>query len=164
MAARMMIAWLALLLFMPLGAIAQEKFEGRDAMGYFGTTGRRLKGFIEKVTCHSWLISTSSLVWLLLRTGSNPSRFSYPCQEMARTNIAVFGLPFLYFFLQHFKKCPRLRARTLRGIFLVGLGLALAWGGGIWVANYRLVPISPPVREVYGATKSRVVWIAVGRQ
>jgi hypothetical protein len=154
---------MALLLQKLLVFFKRQSFEGKNPMGYLATTARKLKGLIDKVVCYSWLISASSLVWFLLRTGINPSRYGYPCQEVARTNIAVFGLPLLYFFIQRFKKCPRFRARFLYSIFLVALGLVLAGGGGMWVRNDRLVRISPPVQKVYAATKSRVVWISDSR-
>ncbi|MHA1864433.1 MAG: DUF362 domain-containing protein [Candidatus Thorarchaeota archaeon] len=36
------------------------------------------------------LVAAASAVWILLRTGSKPSRISYPCQQVAVTNIGIF--------------------------------------------------------------------------
>ncbi|MGY5873544.1 MAG: DUF362 domain-containing protein [Candidatus Thorarchaeota archaeon] len=36
------------------------------------------------------LVAATSAIWILLRTGSKPSRISYPCQQAAVTNIGVF--------------------------------------------------------------------------
>jgi len=69
---------MALLLQRLMIGFKRRSFEGREAMGYFGTTGRRLKEIMGRVTGYSWLISASSLVWFLLRTGSNPSPIHLP--------------------------------------------------------------------------------------
>jgi len=41
------------------------------------------------------LVSAVSAIWLLLRTGNKPSRFAYPCQQAAMTNIEIFKITFL---------------------------------------------------------------------
>ena len=41
------------------------------------------------------LIAAASAIWILLRTGSKPTRISYPCQQAAMTNIGVFKTAFL---------------------------------------------------------------------
>ena len=37
--------------------------------------------------------SKGSLVWLLLRTGTRPSRIAYPCQQAAAANASLLVLP-----------------------------------------------------------------------
>ena len=41
------------------------------------------------------LVAATSAIWILLRTGSKPSRISYPCQQAAITNIGVFKIALL---------------------------------------------------------------------
>jgi hypothetical protein len=45
------------------------------------------------------MFAAASFVWLIVRTGTKPSRISYPCQKAAVANINIFlvalGLPFL---------------------------------------------------------------------
>ena len=45
----------------------------------------------QKVTL--WLLALGSLLWLLLRSGTNPRRLTYPCQQAALANsLAALGL------------------------------------------------------------------------
>ncbi|MHA1863405.1 MAG: hypothetical protein ACTSWA_06530, partial [Candidatus Thorarchaeota archaeon] len=41
------------------------------------------------------LVAATSAIWILLRTGSKPSRILYPCQQAAMTNIGVFKIALL---------------------------------------------------------------------
>ena len=58
-----------------------------------------LRGQIEKSVFYLGLLAFASVIWLILRTGTKPSRISYPCQKAALTNINVFlvalGFPFV---------------------------------------------------------------------
>jgi hypothetical protein len=58
-----------------------------------------LRGQTEKSVFFLGLLAFASVIWLILRTGTKPSRISYPCQKAALTNINVFlvalGFPFV---------------------------------------------------------------------
>ena len=52
----------------------------------------------KKYRKHLWMfgfVSAVSAIWLLLRTGSKPSRIVYPCQQAAVSNIGIFKLALL---------------------------------------------------------------------
>ncbi|MHA1136483.1 MAG: hypothetical protein ACTSSE_08355 [Candidatus Thorarchaeota archaeon] len=52
----------------------------------------------KKYRKHLWMfgfVSVVSAIWLLLRTGSNPSRIIYPCQQAAVSIIGIFKLALL---------------------------------------------------------------------
>jgi uncharacterized protein (DUF362 family) len=132
-------------------------------MGYFARCFGKPGELAQKAASSSWLVASLSLAWFLLRTGAKPSRYSYPCQEMARANVAVFALPLVYWFSRRYWKCPRFRARVIRGVFLVAVGSGLVWGAAMRTRNQGPRSTSPSVQEVYGSAASRVVWVSDSR-
>ena len=60
---------------------------------------RRIGDFARRAAKNTVLIGLVSFVWLLLRSGSKPSRLSYPCQKAATTNSFTFLLYPFYAFL-----------------------------------------------------------------
>ena len=49
---------------------------------------------LRRLTRHPWLVAVAGLAWLALRSGSKPSRLSYPCQQAALGSATmVFGIP-----------------------------------------------------------------------
>jgi len=49
-----------------------------------------LHNYSKKSIWHLALLAAASAVWLILRTGTKPSRISYPCQKAAVANINLF--------------------------------------------------------------------------
>jgi hypothetical protein len=49
-----------------------------------------LKNYSKKSIWHLALLAIISAVWLIVRTGTKPSRISYPCQKAAAANINLF--------------------------------------------------------------------------
>jgi hypothetical protein len=72
-----------------------------------------------------WIVGLGSLIWLLLRSGANPKRLTYPCQRAA----AATGLGFVAYLASLVGSAALLR--RLKAIFspatllLLGLGLLL---------------------------------------
>jgi hypothetical protein len=75
------------------------------------------------------LLAVVSVVWLIVRTGTKPSRVSYPCQKVAVANINVFlvalGLPFVGLTGKLFHK-RILRSRIVAAVIVSGLVVVLA--------------------------------------
>jgi len=59
------------------------------------------EGALHRVQRHAFLIGLLSAAWFVLRTGSKPSRASYPCQIVARANselwLASYVIPLVTF-------------------------------------------------------------------
>ncbi len=59
------------------------------------------EGTLHRVRRHTFLIGLLSAAWFILRTGSKPSRASYPCQIVARANsevwLATYVIPLVTF-------------------------------------------------------------------
>ena len=88
------------------------------------------------------IAGTLALLWLLLRSGSKPSRFTYPCQQAAlSTATLAFGTPIVAAVIAARDRVPAaLRSRT---------GLALAAAGlfatiGLWGYLSKAAPYEGP--------------------
>ncbi len=97
-------------------------------------------------------VAVASLFWLLYRSGSQPRRLAYPCQQVAIFNVGAFLsglLPAL--FLTRKKQCPHTAGRVAvirRQIVIAGLLFGAAFFGieGIqWANNALSDPIRPDV-------------------
>jgi len=53
---------------------------------------RKIEGAARRIASHAVVIGLASLGWLLLRSGSKPSRITYPCQKAAAANCYTFLL------------------------------------------------------------------------
>ena len=112
----------------------------------------------------SWFVFLTSLFWFLLRTGTKPSRALYPCQQAARTNIFVFGLPIIAPFWSRLKKCRRFPLKVL-GISLLTLFLITGTLGFTrtktnlvsWFWQFKGLPKETQV--LASTTGPRVVWV-----
>jgi hypothetical protein len=72
-----------------------------------------------------------ALAWLLLRSGSKPSRFAYPCQQVAFSTASLaFGAPLVAAVVAARRRAMA-ALRTPAGVGLVACGLFLA--SGLWV-------------------------------
>lgn len=90
------------------------------------------------------LLAVVSVVWLIVRTGTKPSRISYPCQKVAAANINVFlvalGLPFVGLTGKLFHK-RILRSRVAAAVIVSGLVVILA-GSNFSVFTGDSVPVT----------------------
>jgi len=69
-----------------------------------------------------FVVGLASLVWFLYRTGLQPRRMSYPCQQAAAANAAaIFGGSAIVGLLTH----RRIRPLLSRRLLLTGLGLGV---------------------------------------
>jgi len=98
------------------------------------------------------------LVWLLLRSGTRPSRFAYPCQQAAFSAVMLaFLSPLTAAFVTVRRRIVG-GIRTPAGIAIVLLGLAATigiWGWRSRVEAYRGPVLSPPAEyraEIYHVT------------
>lgn len=72
-----------------------------------------------------WLLGVGSLMWLLLRSGTNPRRMTYPCQRIAAANSAGF-LAYLAALLGSATLLRRLKASfSPARLLLLAVGLLL---------------------------------------
>ncbi len=82
--------------------------------------GQRLRGR------HLWkfgFIAIASAIWFFLRTGQNPKRAVYPCQQVAVVNIQIFGTILLAFIPNILKQAAtngRLRSATIAVVLIIG--------------------------------------------
>ncbi|MFQ5502414.1 MAG: DUF362 domain-containing protein [Phycisphaerae bacterium] len=76
------------------------------------------------------LSGTFALVWLVLRSGSKPSRFTYPCQQAAfGTAAAAFGVPLVATLISARRGLiAALSTRTGRLVATFGLVVTLSFG------------------------------------
>jgi hypothetical protein len=69
-----------------------------------------------------FLIGSVSLIWLILRTGTKPSRVNYPCQRAAITNSQVlFGLSILFWISSSITKTKKFF--TKNGLTILALAI-----------------------------------------
>lgn len=71
-----------------------------------------------------WLAGPVALAWILLRSGANPKRLSYPCQQAAMPVAATWVLAVLALLGGSYL------VRRFFRISVVGLGIA----GSVWLA------------------------------
>jgi len=79
-----------------------------------------------------WMIVSGflAITWLILRSGTKPSRFAYPCQRAALTSAtAAFGLPLTALYLQIRQRWARTNITpVIVGLCITGLILTLSSG------------------------------------
>ncbi|MEM2913752.1 MAG: DUF362 domain-containing protein [Candidatus Bathyarchaeia archaeon] len=101
---------------------------------------RLLKKFLplHKSLCRLYyspfVIGLTSFLWFIFRTGTKPSRITYPCQRAALANsylwLTIYAIPLLHFIRRKSFRRINLRRKTL--LILVTLltvgGLSALWG------------------------------------
>lgn len=95
-----------------------------------------------------------SFLWLVIRSGTKPSRINYPCQKQARNNVILFGLPAMGFFLHRLSRSARFRRKAgLMGLMVVVLTIS---AGQLW----RVVKTEMDRKPISAqSTASKVVWV-----
>ena len=84
------------------------------------------------------LLGVSSLLWFIFRTGTKPSRITYPCQRAAAANVHVFLLAFfapLLGFTKFKAKVPRVFNHRFAVAILLLSSLLLAFGSVSFTGN-----------------------------
>jgi hypothetical protein len=107
---------------------------------------QRLNFWQRWILANSIISGTLALCWLVLRSGTKPSRLAYPCQQAAiSTATLAFGTPFVAAVI-----AARSRVlawvRTPVGTGATALGLVLASGLGgylLWADDYRGPRLEP---------------------
>jgi hypothetical protein len=93
------------------------------------------------------LLAVASLVWLVVRTGTKPSRITYPCQRAAVANINVFlvalGLPFLGLTGKFLRKRV-FRSRVTLAVLVAGLVIVLVVSN-FGLFSFQSIPEAPEV-------------------
>ena len=87
-----------------------------------------VKKLLEKVFSCYFLFGLVSLVWLMVRTGTKPTRALYPCQKVAAANagswLSLFVIPF---FLGSSGSKPKKHSHPKRAFWGLGLVLLLVF-------------------------------------
>ena len=96
---------------------------------------------------NSLLAGLLGLIWLILRSGTKPSRFAYPCQQAAISAATLaFGAPVVSAVLAARRQVVR-GLRTPLGVAIAAAGLVVtlgAWSYMAWAAEYRGPSFDPP--------------------
>ena len=95
---------------------------------------RALKKIYQKLKYHGPLVGLTSLFWFLFRTGTNPTRFVYPCQRVAFYNILLFVPLLISSLVVWFKK----NLGLVRIVFWASLLLPLLVFGGRYARRLHL--------------------------
>jgi len=102
-----------------------------------------------RVWAISWALTSGflSLLWLVLRSGLKPSRFTYPCQQAAFSAAwLAFGGPLVATFIAARRRLS-VGLRTPLGAALAIVGLlatAGIWGFASYAESYESAAFSPP--------------------
>lgn len=114
-----------------------------------GAVGRLITGFGRLLLRNRLAIAIASLAWLIYRSGTQPRRISYPCQQAAALNVGAFAaglIPALWLWRK--PACPRAAAaRAVVGRQVLGAGLLFV-AALLGIEGYQyaqsLVPASLP--------------------
>ncbi|HVP13364.1 MAG TPA: hypothetical protein VMV94_19475, partial [Phycisphaerae bacterium] len=103
---------------------------------------------------NSLLSGAFALLWLLLRSGSKPSRLTYPCQQAAFSAASLaFGVPLVAGLVAARQRV----ARSLRGHGGLALAALVVFvAAGIWGYRSLAIAQSPPPREAPRDYRARV--------
>jgi len=89
--------------------------------------------YLTRLEQSGFLIGLLSLLWLLLRTGTKPTRAVYPCQRAAAANsyiwFMVYVLPFLHAVSRKFSSIDLTKRKilTLTVLAVISAGSMIAW-------------------------------------
>jgi len=125
---------------------------------------KRFQNFCRWIRRNPLILGLVSIIWLALRTGTKPSRITYPCQRAALANSVVFLAPILPILTLVPRKVTFLRRKLVISIILVTVFLTaisyvilttyiLPKG----ISNFTLSPqqaSSAPASEVFVANGS----------
>ena len=131
-----------------------------------------LKHFFRKIQSNFFLVSLASLIWLVFRTGTKPSRIAYPCQRVAAANVGalVGALPALLgagkcrILFRDSKKKRALAtflviAATFNAFAIAGLLITRQSIAGSWAAYSRKTragPIGKRIAAMAGAAYATI--------
>jgi uncharacterized protein (DUF362 family) len=137
----------------------------------------RVTGFVRPAAGRVWglvihnrmAIAIASLLWLIYRSGTQPRRLSYPCQQVAAVNVGAFAaglLPVLWLWRK--PRCPVARRIAIRRQFLAAGILFVTALVSIEGYQYAQSLIPPdmsdiPPREV-AATEADRTFVGIHRQ
>lgn len=112
-------------------------------------TIRRTCGRLWRLILNNRLaIAITSLLWLIYRSGTQPRRLAYPCQQVAAVNVGAFAaglIPALWLWRK--PKCPVSRRVMIRRQILAALILFVVGVVGIETYQYAQTaePDEPPI-------------------
>jgi uncharacterized protein (DUF362 family) len=116
----------------------------------------RLRELFNEFFYHLGSISFFSLIWFLARTGTKPTRVIYPCQQVARNNLAIFGLPALAVISHQWRKFFYHRQKITALIIMVFFFILGSFWGIRKLNQFRF----GLVKQISGqASLAKVVWI-----
>lgn len=113
-------------------------------------TSRLLSGLLGRwFLANTFLSGLFALLWLLLRSGTKPSRLAYPCQRAAiSTATLAFGAPLVALALAaHRRLAVRLRAPAIVSAAVLGLALTVGLSLHFSKAAQYQGPVLDPPRD-----------------
>ena len=88
--------------------------------GFTSTIASNIRYIYHKVRKNFFFVGLISLCWYLFRTGTKPSRASYPCQKAAAANANAWGLLYILPALAYVKRKAKKPAIVFIAALLVG--------------------------------------------
>jgi len=105
----------------------------RTGTGWYASAAWAFRYLCFIVLQNRYAILAASVVWLVWRSGTQPRRLSYPCQQAAAANVGIFAIPFIpgVARLKHRHQDRRRRAFALATgtVCLAGMSFMLISGG-----------------------------------
>jgi len=99
---------------------------------------------------HLILIGVVSLFWFIFRTGTKPTRITYPCQKAALANSSVFlSLSVLLWLTSIFAKTKNFVSKNGISFLILLLAANLAISGGGFVKSIPLAGAADPNQEIF---------------
>ncbi|MBS7653939.1 DUF362 domain-containing protein [Candidatus Bathyarchaeota archaeon] len=95
---------------------------------------KKVREFLKNLMKNPYFLGFVSLLWLLFRSGTKPSRITYPCQRASATisfHLLIYPLLmpvfiFLKKFLKISSRAQRVSGRRVLSVFLVSLSLVVS--------------------------------------
>ena len=117
--------------------------------------GSPVRGLLRRwFWANSLIAGVLALIWLLLRSGSKPSRFAYPCQQAAFSAATLaFGVPLVAALIAARRRVVA-RLGTPAGLVVAALGVGLT--AGLWSYFSRAAAYTGPRQDPPADYRARV--------
>ncbi|MCW4031072.1 MAG: hypothetical protein NWE80_01770, partial [Candidatus Bathyarchaeota archaeon] len=108
--------------------------------------------FSKKKSSHTRLVlfGIASLIWFIFRTGTKPSRVTYPCQRAALANSSIFlGLSIPIWLASVLTKTKNFISKKGITIFVLLIIANVVLSSSQFLGNVQLAGAADPYQELY---------------